>query len=127
MENDEFKNAAVRLPKSDETMPVHDEPGDQVGGKGLITFGAVSVPDIFGARTVVDGHSFAYVVTADECDSPAHRMFVARLYMDGEEVAELRTTYGKERTRRMAKGAMLKLIGHVGKRGRARAIREGMV
>lgn len=126
MSENEINRFAGMLPKADDTMPVHDEPGDQVDGKKLITFGKVSVPDIFGAQTVVDGHSFAFVVTADACDAPCHRMFVARLYMDGEEVAELHTTYGKERTRRMARGAMLKLIGHVGKRGRARALRERM-
>ena len=124
MSENEINKSFVNLPKADETKPVHDEPGDRVDGKKLIHFGKVSVPDIFGAQTVVNGHSFAFVVTADACDAPCRRMFVARIYMDGEEVAELHTTYGKELTRRMARGAMLKLIGRVGKRRRARALRK---
>ena len=124
MSENEINKSFVNLPKADETKPVHDEPGDQIDGKKLIHFGKVSVPDSFGAMTFVDGHSFAFVVTAYACDAPCHRMFVARLYMDREEVAELHTIYGKERTLRMARGAMLKLIGRVGKRMRARALRK---
>lgn len=125
--NDDINQGTVTLPKADETMPVHDERMEAFEGKPELTFRNFSLPDLYGSATKsTQGHTFAMIVQPSHEDCPYHRMFTAKIYMDGEEVAELSTTFGKERTRRMAIGAMLKLIGHTGKKARQRAARERM-
>ena len=112
----------VKLPKSEETIPVHDEPAnsfesacgagsfftpDGLLGKIVKKKTVVSLPGLYMAR--VEHLGIVYGVHVREDD---HGGFSGSIFMDGEKVGCVWTVFGKEKCRHMTMKALNGLMHH---------------